>query len=313
MSSLESNPCAECLSLEQFQEILGIRAKLTEAYLDQYPAMLAAQGREIPQSLRQAILYSLKAGGKRLRPALCLASAALCGLESEKALPFASAIEMIHSYSLIHDDLPAMDDDDLRRGKPSNHKVFGEATAILAGDGVLTDAFALACESPVPPKPLLESIQELALAAGSGGMVGGQELDMLYTRKPGIGLDELAQMQAMKTGALIRASCVCGARLAGVTEAVRKDLSDYGRALGAAYQIADDILDQIADSATLGKPAGSDLAAGKTTYAALLGIEASRELALAEVARAKSALAGFVGQEAAFLRSMADYVLKRAF
>ncbi|MBD5417841.1 MAG: polyprenyl synthetase family protein [Desulfovibrio sp.] len=268
--------------------------------------------RDMPPRLREAMLYSLQAGGKRLRPVLCITCAELCGLEELRMLPFAGAIEMIHTYSLIHDDLPAMDDDDLRRGKPSNHKAFDEATAILAGDGLLTDAFGAMCRARVPARPLLAAIAEIAMAAGSSGMVGGQEWDMIHTGRPSITLEELQTMHAMKTGALLRASCVCGALLAEADRAVIDAIGEYGSALGMAFQIADDILDVTGDTAVLGKPAGSDAAQGKNTYPSMVGLAQSRELALAQAARAKAALAPFTGQEAAFLRALADYTVSRA-
>lgn len=269
-------------------------------------------GRELPPRLRESMLYSLQAGGKRLRPVLCLTCAALCGLEPDAVLPFAGAIEMVHTYSLIHDDLPAMDDDDLRRGRPANHKAFDEATAILAGDGLLTDAFLAMCATPLPPERVLPAVAELARAAGSSGMVGGQEWDMLYTGAPAVSLPELRRMHAMKTGALLRASCVCGALLAGADAAGREAIAAYGTFLGAAFQIADDILDVTADTATLGKPAGSDAASGKNTYPSLLGLAASRELARDQAQAAQDALAGFEGAEADFLRALALYTVTRA-
>ena len=269
-------------------------------------------GRDLPPRLRDSMLYSLRAGGKRLRPVLCLSCAALCGLAEVRALPFAVAIEMIHTYSLIHDDLPAMDDDDLRRGMPSNHRAFDEATAILAGDGLLTDAFGVMCQAPVPPERLLPAVTALALAAGSSGMVGGQEWDMLYTGGPAVSLEELRRMHAMKTGALLRASCECGAILAGAAPDARAAIAAYGADLGVAFQIADDILDVVADTATLGKPAGSDAAQGKNTYPALLGLDESRRLARLHAEAAQAFLAGFDGREAEFLRALAGYVVNRA-
>jgi geranylgeranyl diphosphate synthase type II len=265
----------------------------------------------IPDGLLAAMNYSLLAGGKRLRPVLCLNAARLFGLEAEKALPFASAIECIHSYSLIHDDLPAMDNDDLRRGKPSNHKQFGEATAILAGDALLTDAFSFAASLPgIAPERVLGAVVYLARAAGSPGMVGGQFLDMLYTGQGPRSLDELRAMHAMKTGALLRASCVCGALLAGADRAEAASVERYGRGLGVAFQITDDILDVVGDGSLLGKPVGSDEAGGKVTYPSLLGLDQSRSLAQEEAGAAVRALAPF-GGKAAFLRGLAEYIVQR--
>ncbi|WP_297670718.1 polyprenyl synthetase family protein [uncultured Desulfovibrio sp.] len=292
---------------DDMKALLRDRGRDVEAFLT-----TCLDGRDMPPRLRESMLYSLLAGGKRLRPVLCMSTAALCGLEAQRALPFAAAIEMIHTYSLIHDDLPAMDDDDLRRGRPSNHKAFDEATAILAGDGLLTDAFLTMCRTALPPERVLAAVAELALAAGSSGMVGGQEWDMLYTGGPAVDLERLRGMHAMKTGALLRASCVCGALLAGAESAAREAVAAYGAALGVAFQIADDILDVVADTATLGKPAGSDAAQGKNTYPALVGLEKSRELARAQADAACAALAGFDGREAEFLRALAEYTITRA-
>lgn len=294
-----------------FKEELRKRSAEVEAYLAN-----CLEATPMPGGLREAMNYSLLAGGKRLRPVLCLAASGLFGQDRAALMPFAAAIECIHSYSLIHDDLPAMDDDDLRRGKPSNHKVFGEATAILAGDALATDAFvfmaSVGLEGGVPAERTLEAIRIMALAAGSSGMVGGQYLDMQYTAKAGKTLDELKAMQAAKTGALIRASCESGAVLAGATPEDRARVAEYGRALGAAFQIVDDILDETGDEAVLGKPVGSDAAQGKVTYPALAGLEKSRELAEEAGGAALSALNGFTGESADFLRGLVEYVLKRA-
>ena len=294
------------MSVAAMKERLAQRGRMIEDFL-----ATCLDGRPLPPRLRESMLYSLEAGGKRLRPVLCLTTAALCGLDPQKALPFAAAIEMIHTYSLIHDDLPAMDDDDLRRGKPSNHKAFDEATAILAGDGLLTDAFWILTQTEVAPVRLLMAMKELAHAAGSAGMVGGQQWDMIHTGKPNISLHELQTMHAMKTGALLRASCLCGAILAGAEQREQEAMAAYGAALGAAFQIADDILDMVADTATLGKPAGSDAEQGKNTYPSLLGLAKSREMAMDKAAEARQALADFAGEEADFLCALADYTVMR--
>lgn len=297
----------ESMPVALVKERLRERAARVDAWLD---GCLAEQG--IPDALREAMDYSLLAGGKRLRPALCLTAAALCGLTDEASImPFAAAIEMIHTYSLIHDDLPAMDDDDLRRGKPSNHKAFGEAMAILAGDALLADAFAFMCSAPLPPERVVRAVGALARAAGGRGMAGGQALDMLRTGRDHVALEDLRRMHALKTGALIKASCVCGGLLAGAGGAMPAALETYGAALGTAFQIADDILDCTADTATLGKPAGSDAAQGKCTYPAVLGLERSRRLAAEQCGVAVDGLKGIVGTEAAFLRGLAEYVASR--
>ena len=289
------------------KDILRERGKMVEDYLAG-----CLDGRDIPSRLRDSMRYSLHAGGKRLRPVLCLTCAELCGQQMRNVLPFAAGIEMIHTYSLIHDDLPAMDNDDLRRGKPSNHKAFDEATAILAGDALLTEAFSMMCRAEIAPGLVLRAIAVLAEAAGPSGMVGGQEWDMLYTGGAEISLEELRRMQRMKTGALLRASCVCGALLANVDDSGLKAVGAFGSALGEAFQIADDILDVVADTATLGKPAGSDAAQGKNTYPKLVGLEKSRELARARAADAQACLHEFSGKEAAFLRALAAYAVERA-
>ncbi len=290
---------------------LSKRAAEVEAYLAD-----CLRGRDIPDRLLASMEYSLSAGGKRLRPALVLTFARLCGADGARIMPFAAALELIHTYSLIHDDLPAMDDDDLRRGKPSNHKMFDEATAILAGDGLLTEAFCLmfscADEGNVPAPRLVRAAQAVATAAGSGGMVGGQALDMEYTARQGVTLPELRAMHAMKTGALITASCVAGAVLAGAGPADVRRANEYGRAVGQAFQIVDDILDVVSDTETLGKPAGSDERQGKTTYPALLGLEESRRLAGERAAEAVAQLAPYTGPEADFLRALARYIVERA-
>jgi geranylgeranyl diphosphate synthase type II len=263
-----------------------------------------------PGRLTESMEYSLMAGGKRLRPVLCLAWAELAGGSAGAVLDFACAIECIHTYSLIHDDLPAMDDDDLRRGKPSNHRQFDEATAILAGDGLLTEAFTLASGLALPPDRVLKAIFHLSTAAGPRGMVGGQVLDMGLTGKSA-SLPQLRQMHAMKTGALIESSCVTGCILGGGNDGDLALASEYGRAVGLAFQVTDDILDVVGDTAALGKPAGSDEAQGKSTYPALLGIEKSRELARQSVDQALAALAGFDHPRADFLRAVAGYILDR--
>lgn len=274
----------------------------------------ALRDKGVPQGLLASMEYSLLAGGKRIRPVLCLTAARLFGLERARAMPFAGALECIHTYSLIHDDLPAMDDDDLRRGRPSNHKRFDEATAILAGDGLLTDAFTLMAScagDAIPADRVLRAISLAAAAAGSPGMVGGQFLDMQYTARDGVSLEELAAMHAMKTGALLRAACECGAVLAGAGEAAAAALAAYGRGIGAAFQIVDDILDETGTEEELGKPVGSDAAQRKNTYPALLGLEKSRELALAHADTAIQSLSGFSAPEADLLRGLAVYIVNR--
>ncbi len=273
---------------------------------------------EEPKTLRQAMSYSIFAGGKRLRPMLVMAAAECCGLDGRKTLKAAAALEMIHTYSLIHDDLPAMDDDDLRRGKPTNHKVFGEAMAILAGDGLLTYAFEAAADNALEcalnGRQTAELIRAIARGAGSQGMVGGQAADLQAENwkkrnhgfKPGATLEYI---HLHKTAALIVASLDAGAILAQAFPEQRRALRAYGRAIGLAFQIADDILDVVGDKKKLGKR-GSDAANHKLTYVSLYGIESARRKARALVAAAHRALSSF-GTRAAVLHELADYIIAR--
>jgi geranylgeranyl diphosphate synthase type II len=227
--------------------------------------------------LGEAMRYSLEAGGKRVRPVLCLLAAESVGAPLEAALPGALALECIHTYSLVHDDLPAMDDDDLRRGKPTCHIAFGEAHAILAGDGLLTEAFRiLSTEGVLEPARRVEAIAVLAEASGWRGMVGGQALDLEGEQLNEYGLDHLKTIHRLKTGALLRAATELGAILAGADAGQRAALRAYGEAIGLAFQIQDDILDATASDATLGKRAGKDQGRGKITYPALLGLDGAR-------------------------------------
>ena len=239
-----------------------------------------------PPKLLEAMRYSLLDAGKRLRPILCLAFADAAALQSggggEVAEDAACALEYVHTYSLIHDDLPAMDDDDLRRGRPTSHKVFGEALAILAGDALLTEAFTLTATGPQPVRARLSS--ELAQAAGAVGMVGGQVYDVAEDRPAELAY--LSRLHRMKTGALIRAACRMGALAGGADEAGVEAAGAYGDAVGLAFQIADDVLDVTASAEAMGKPTGADAAAGRATYPALLGLEGAKAMALAEVEKA---------------------------
>lgn len=288
------------------------------ALVDKELARFFAKRPEQPESIRKAMEYSLFAGGKRLRPALVMAAAECCGLDGRKALKTAAALEMIHTYSLIHDDLPAMDDDDLRRGKPTNHKVFGEAVAILAGDGLLTYAFEAAAKNAAELKLSGADSTALILAvakgAGCEGMVGGQvaDLEAEHWRSKNHGFapaEALEYIHLHKTAALMVASLEAGAILAQGSAAQRKALSRYGRDVGLAFQIADDVLDVVGDKKKLGKK-GSDAQNDKLTYVTLYGIEKAKSLA-AELARAaRRALAPF-GAKALVLHDLADYVVTR--
>ena len=267
-----------------------------------------------PELIRRAMRYSVLAGGKRLRPVLVIAAAEACGQRAERVLPTACAVEMIHTYSLIHDDLPAMDDDDLRRGRPANHKVFGEAVAILAGDGLLTRAFELISENGeingVGPECVLKACRAIAGGAGSGGMVGGQVLDIRLSGRPGRGtLRELHCVHRRKTAALIAACLEAGAVLARASMARIGALREYGFSIGLAFQITDDVLDVIGDKKKLGKM-GSDSRNKKLTFPGLLGLEVSRGKAEEAVAKAHRVLKPF-GFSARALHDLADYILER--
>jgi geranylgeranyl diphosphate synthase type II len=243
-----------------------------------------------PPRLWEAMHYSLLAGGKRLRPILCLAFAEAVsrfGGASVVAEDAACAVEYVHTYSLIHDDLPAMDDDDLRRGRPTSHKMFGEAMAILAGDALLTEAFALVAGGSEPDRARLAS--ELAQAAGARGMVAGQVLDVAEDRRPDV--EYLARMHRLKTGALIRAACRLGAIAGGASVDALAAADAYGDAVGLAFQIADDLLDVTSTAERMGKRAGADAAAGRATYPSVVGAKRARALANAEVERAVAAIA----------------------
>jgi len=269
---------------------------------------------ELPHSLHKAMRYSVFAGGKRVRPVLMLAACQAVGGDMENTIPAACALEMIHTYSLIHDDLPAMDDDDFRRGNPTNHKVFGEAIAILAGDALLTEAFKLLSDPALIPNVSLEArlsvIREIAFCSGSYGMVGGQVVDMESEGKPDMDLPTVQYIHTHKTGALIKASVVAGALLGGADAERLASITRYGEAAGLAFQIADDILDIEGTTEEIGKDAGSDQARGKATYPAVMGLAAAKEEAQAMMDEAMNALKPF-GAEADPLREIALYIVKR--
>ncbi len=263
--------------------------------------------------IHEAMTYALMAGGKRIRPILCLASAEAVNGNSEDALSAACAMEMIHTYSLIHDDLPAMDDDELRRGKPTCHVAFDEATAILAGDALLTLAFEiLASESGKNKKQALKSLQIIRLiatAAGSRGMIQGQMLDMAAEGRTLTG-DELEAMHALKTGALIEASMQCGALLADADNYKMNCIKSYARSIGLAFQVADDILNVEGNPAVMGKAVGTDALHGKNTYPSILGLDASRQFARKLVHQALQAIESF-DNKAEPLRALARYIIER--
>jgi geranylgeranyl diphosphate synthase type II len=266
-----------------------------------------------PDVLRESILYSLRAGGKRIRPILCIASYEACSGDSENIIPYAASLEFIHTYSLIHDDLPAMDNDDLRRGLLTNHKVFGEGMAILAGDALLTEAFYIISNnelSNVFPSDLrLRVIRELSLAAGLHGMVAGQAEDLLSENKePDI--DTLMFIHSHKTGAIITASVRIGGILANCDEKMLSDLTNYGEKIGLAFQIVDDILDVEGSTEEIGKPKGSDEKKKKLTYPKLYGLDKSKEIAIKLIKDAIDSLKGF-DEKADPLRAIARYLIER--
>lgn len=266
-----------------------------------------------PEILQEAMLYSLFAGGKRIRPVLALASYETCGGNPDEIVPYASTLELIHTYSLIHDDLPSMDNDDLRRGKPTSHKVYGEAIAILAGDALITEAFSILSDtsfcSIITESNLLKALREIAIASGFRGMVAGQVQDILSENsKPD--KDTLQFIHTNKTAALICASVKLGHILSGGNNNRLETITTYGNRVGLAFQIIDDILDIEGDSDEIGKPTGSDEKTNKMTYPRLYGIETSREIAKQLISEAVSSLSAF-SSEADPLREIAYYILNR--
>lgn len=287
------------------------RQQRIDAALDRY---LPAED-TLPQQLHKAIRYSVFAGGKRIRPILMIAACEAVGGDVAQVIPAACAMEMIHTYSLIHDDLPSMDDDDFRRGRPTCHKVFGEAIAILAGDALQTEAFLLLSDMAAGRGEAAEIgrqvIHTIARCASSMGMVGGQVVDMESEGRE-IDLPTLEYIHTRKTGALILASVQTGALLGGADREAFEALSRYAEAAGLAFQVADDILDIVGDQALLGKDVGSDVARGKATYPALLGLEQARQRARELRDLALAALSGF-GEQADPLREIARHIVDRSF
>ena len=294
--------------MNRFADFLARAQARVEAALDaRLPPVAVA-----PARLHTAMRYATLAGGKRLRAALVYAAGEALGARPETLDVPACALELIHAYSLVHDDLPAMDNDDLRRGKPTCHKAFDEATAILVGDALQTLAFELlACDPglPAPAERRLAMIARLATAAGAGGMAGGQAIDLEATGRV-LTLDELETMHAHKTGALIRAAAALGALAADAGPETLARLDDYARHIGLAFQIVDDILDVEGDTATLGKPQGSDAERAKPTYPAILGLERARTLARECHAAALESLAP-LGDNGRLLREIADFIIHR--
>ena len=277
-------------------------------YLPQIESFLrsAVSGTDV---VSEAMRYSLEGGGKRIRPCLVLEFCRVCGGEPTAALPFAAAVEMVHTYSLIHDDLPCMDDDDLRRGKPSCHVRYGEANALLAGDGLLTLAFETLSGALLPERRIVEACATLAAAAGHRGMIGGQTMD-LENESAAVSLETLRQTDALKTGAMIRAACLLGCIAADAAPAQRAAAAEYARGLGMAFQIVDDILDVTGDTATLGKPVGSDATQHKSTYVTLCGLDGARADARRFTDMAVQALDVF-GEAGDALRALAESLCER--
>ena len=272
--------------------------------------------KELPQRrVTEAMCYAVCGGGKRIRPVMTLASAELCGGNMTDAARVAAAVECVHNYSLVHDDLPCMDDDDLRRGRATCHKVYGEDMAVLAGDGLLNFAFEILSDisgfETLDAGQLVSIISTLSNASGAMGMIGGQIVDLACENREDVTLDELLYLHAHKTGALIRAAvrcgCLCGS---GVGEC--KALDNYAESLGLAFQIKDDILDVTGNEGVLGKPVGSDAECGKTTFVTLLGMERASEYLISETEKAKDALKP-LGKKGEFFAELADFLLKREF
>lgn len=287
---------------------LAERRRLADEALDIY----LPPAESLPPRLHEAMRYSLFCGGKRLRPILVYAGAEAVGGELEWVTPLACAVECIHTFSLIHDDLPAIDNDDMRRGSPTSHVVYGEAMAILAGDALLALAFDLIaeCRVHVPEGRVLDVLAMVARASGTRGMVGGQVSDIESEGRDDLDEATVASIHARKTGALLLASLLAGARLCGATPAQERALIVYGSNVGLAFQITDDILDLEGDADKLGKPLGSDLKQDKATYPKILGISASRTLARDACDTALEALGGF-GDQAEPLRALAHYIVER--
>ncbi len=297
--------------MKNFNEQLSENIRQIDAALDQY---LPKQD-TYPSMIHEAMRYSVFAGGKRLRPILLLEACRCCGGAVDVAMPFACAVEFIHTYSLIHDDLPAMDNDDYRRGKLTNHKVYGEGMAILAGDALLHSAVELmsdVCLNPdISPDIRLKIIHEVMVGAGTMGMIGGQVVDLSEEGKK-TSADTLKYIHAHKTGALIRISLLAGARCGGASLEALEHMKAFGNHIGLAFQIVDDILDVVGDEKKLGKQVGSDEKNQKATYPALYGMQASKEMAQKALNDALKSLESW-GEEGEFLRSLAKYMVIRDY
>ena len=315
MASITWNPLRLMVRVMKDERRPDIKSYLMEkkALVDKSLYDYFPESAGIEADILKAMKYSLFAGGKRLRPILCMAGAAAVGGVESDVVPIACALEFIHTYSLIHDDLPAMDNDDLRRGKPSSHKVFGEAVAILAGDGLLTEAFSIMTASGIteriPPESLIRVINLIADAAGFRGMVGGQVIDIQTEGKP-VDISVVEVMHARKTGALITASVLSGAIIGGGDKSRIEAIAEYGNKIGLLFQISDDILDIEGDSRIMGKKAGADKEKKKNTYPALLGLKKSGQIRTKLLDEAVESLQDF-DEKAWPLRRIARYIIER--
>lgn len=300
------------LHLPQGEAPFDLSAYLQERQAQVEAALDGAMSITYPEKIYEAMRYSLLAGGKRLRPILCLATCEMVGGTIAMAMPTACALEMIHTMSLIHDDLPAMDNDDYRRGKLTNHKVYGEDIAILAGDGLLAYAFEFVADNTqnVPAERLLQVITRLGRAVGAAGLVGGQVVDLESEGKPDVSIETLNFIHNHKTAALLEACVVCGGILAGTPEVDLQRLSRYAQNIGLAFQIVDDILDITATQEELGKTAGKDLQAQKVTYPSIWGLEESQRQAQQLIQAAATELSLF-GEKARPLIAIADFITSR--
>lgn len=284
------------------------KRKTVDNFLKKYISSKKKQ-KDCPKNLYSAMSYALMAGGKRVRPILCIAGCESAGGKPDSILPVAAALELIHTYSLIHDDLPAMDNDDFRRNQLTTHKVFGEAAAILAGDALLTDAFNMVSRADANPKTLINVISELSHACGPEGMVGGQTVDVLFEGRKA-GKKDLFYIHTHKTGALIRASIRIGAIMANGSRDKLNSLTEYGEKVGLAFQIIDDILDQTGTIEELGKSTGADDARGKNTYPSTFGLKESQRVAERLINESLCAIKDF-NKKAEPLREIAKYILSR--
>ena len=289
----------------QFTAQMELYRGMVEEYLQQ----CFTQPNAPYQTLLEAMRYSLLAGGKRIRPILTLEFCRLCGGDVEKALPVACGVEMLHTYSLIHDDLPCMDNDDLRRGKSTNHKVYGECTATLAGDALQAAAFASVLGAGLSDTARAKAAAFLAEAAGYSGICGGQQIDMEWEGRA-LSEAELMEIHRRKTAALLRGACLMGVAAASGRPEQERAAAEYAEQIGLAFQIRDDVLDVIGDEKTIGKPVGSDVREDKRTFVALYGVDKCLEMVKLHTECAKAALADF-GDEAEFLRVLADMLAER--